>query len=361
MLLSSLTHRPRHSALRILALLAVSAATGCLEANAAQTDSGAAADVHAGTDAASPHADAKTDATTPGTDATMPGAPESGPVADGSAQGCKAPTTAFTMCASCDETSCTADLSAAVSACPAFYACFAECDCTDTSCADACAVGNSSTCTSALTTLGGCQSAMCATECAAPASDAGPHPDGAAQGCKNPTPTFTGCASCDETSCAADLSAAQSACPAFYSCFASCNCTDMSCADTCAAGDSTACTSALTTLDDCQTSMCAYACSTTSTDGGGSAPMVPDCADPTTEEASIYAACSSCDATSCQSDVTTAVSACGAYYTCFAACDCDNVACEDACEADLNTACDTAIGALTTCQDTSCATPCSGE
>jgi hypothetical protein len=89
--------------------------------------------------------------------------------------------------------------------------------------------------------------------------------------------------------------------------------------------------------------------------------MVPDCADPTTEEASIYAACSSCDATSCQSDVTAAVSACSAYYPCFAACDCDDIPCEDACTPDATTACDAAIDALTTCQETSCSAPCSGE
>jgi hypothetical protein len=357
--------RIRSSSFAVLALLASALTSGCLEANAAQTDGGATKDGGTATpDTGSSHpSDASADRGAPGADATMTGTPDAtdGAKTNSKIPTCKGATAAESACVTCDETSCSANVTDAVGACQAFYACFEGCECTDASCVNKCETLASTTCGAAVQGLATCQKSSCATACATPAVDAGQPMTDASSGssCKNPTATQKSCAACDESSCAADLTAAETQCVSLYSCIPGCDCSDMSCIDNCAMMDTTACTSALTTLQSCQTSKCAAACSGTAADGGSAPPTIPVCANATSAELTLYNTCSACDATSCQSSVTSAVSSCAAYYACYAACDCGDFLCTDGCAPDLTAACDSAIDALAACQDTSCSAQCS--
>jgi hypothetical protein len=180
----------------------------------------------------------------------------------------------------------------------------------------------------------------------------------------NPTPTQTACGQCEETNCASVVSTEKSACAgAFDTCFAKCSCTDTSCIDKCAEAASSNCQSALEALANCQTgTACKATCSTvtdagSTKDGGSTGGVIPDCADPTPAEQTLYTKCSACDNSKCSSEVASAVSSCSTYYACFATCDCDDTICQEF-ECVPGAACDTAIGTLTTCQDDNCAADC---
>jgi len=271
---------------------------------------------------------------------------------------CKNPTTTATQCATCLEGSCAATASTAVSACATFYSCYAACDCSDATCIQTCVSAAPTSCTSTIGPLETCQSSMCAAACTPP--DAGSTGDaGSSGGCKNPTPATTACGSCTESHCASALSTSETTCTSFYTCFATCNCTDTSCIEGCAAADTqNGCSTALTSLNTCQTTSCASACAP-STGDGGTAGQVPDCANPSSAQQTAYATCSACDHTSCPSQVSTAVSACNSYYTCFAGCACGDTFCELACPGNTaGSACNTAIVALTECQNTNCLASC---
>lgn len=71
--------------------------------------------------------------------------------------------TAYASCSACDNASCGQYVAAAVVACSAYYACFAE-----TSCATAvmsCAVDSNANCDTAATELATCQGTFCALDC----------------------------------------------------------------------------------------------------------------------------------------------------------------------------------------------------
>jgi len=355
--------RGRQAALVLVALVMSGPLAGCLEANAVQPDSGTT------TDAGSTHADTGTshasDATpdtgAPMKDATMTQSPDAMVT---TIPTCKGGTPAELACVSCDETSCGPTVTAAVAACGDFYTCFAACECADATCVNACVTKVTTPCDEALTALASCQKSTCTAKCATPdaasPADTGPVTDASAHSCTGATQTQKNCAACDESSCAADLAAAESACASFYACLPTCACSDTTCIDGCASGPSSACTTAATTLNSCQTSMCANKCSGAATDGGSAPPTIPDCAGATTAESTLYAACSACDATSCQSEVTAATKDCSAYYSCYAACACGDFLCDEACNGHLNATCDADIEALATCQGTSCNAPCTG-
>ena len=356
--------RLAHDAIVLLAPLATLLSTGCLEGTAAQADSGTAADA-AGvrSDTGSSHtADATPDVGTTSPDATMMHGPDA---TTASIPTCKGGTPTELACVKCDEMGCAPSVASAVAACSDFYSCFQACECTDATCVNACETKITAPCDNALTALASCQKGTCTAACAAPdagqPADAAKVTDASAKSCTGATQTQKNCAACDEASCAADLSAAESACASFYQCLPTCACSDTACINNCETGASAACGSAATALSSCQTSMCSAACSGAGTDGGSSVPTVPNCAGATAAESMIYTACSACDATNCQSEVTAATKDCSAYYSCYAACACGDFLCDDACGGDLTGTCDADIDALATCQGTYCATPCSGE
>jgi len=362
--------------------LTLSALAGCLESSATSpaTDSGASKDgggATRGPDATTAgDSGSRQDGKTVSFDApTSTG--DAGALPDGavSIPSCLSPTAAETACAACDEKSCASTVAAAVSTCASFYTCYEKCSCSDATCIGACesAAASDSTCVSAAEALQSCQKASCATACATP--DAGSASGGDAAtftgdagvvipSCKNPTTTDTACASCVEHDCTSAAKTAVTACSAFYTCFAGCDCSGTSCIGNCesAAASNSACVTAAEALQSCQTSKCTSSC--TAKDGGaaakdgGGAATIPNCTGGASTEVTTYKACLACDQASCGSQVTAAVAACTAYYACWGTTSCATAA--TACAADTTTACTTAVTSLTTCQNASCWIQCSG-
>jgi hypothetical protein len=93
--------------------------------------------------------------------------------------------------------------------------------------------------------------------------------------CKNPQaagPGSAACNTCLESNCGSQLSAASSACSAYESCYAGCDCSDFTCIANCAATkiDMT-CQNGGSGLISCQSNMCSSQCTGTigGTDAGG--------------------------------------------------------------------------------------------
>lgn len=342
-------------------------AAGCLEANATTTALDGGSDTGHTTpsfDAGkTPHPDATvTDTGTPTTDSGPTTGHDAPAMSEaGMASTCLHPSNAYKACASCDEMMCASEITASKPICGSFYTCVGMCDCSDTSCVDACAMAASGSCQTDLENFVKCQNAMCTAACA---TDAGAPPDAAPSGdagqsCKNPTQVQKDCAACDKTKCATEVSSANGACSTFYACFDNCACSDTTCIDNCAAAAPGSCLTALKALNTCQMSMCSATCS--GSDGGtpkdaGTAGQIPDCMNPTPAEATTYAACSACDDMACASEVTSAVSACPIYNMCIASHDCSTAA--TACAGDLTGACYTAATALNNCQTANCLVAC---
>jgi hypothetical protein len=82
---------------------------------------------------------------------------------------CANPTSAeqmlYTACSACDHTSCSTYVTTAVSDCTAFYACYAQCDCSDTACQTTCESQITVACDTAIGTLTDCQDTFCAASC----------------------------------------------------------------------------------------------------------------------------------------------------------------------------------------------------
>lgn len=88
-----------------------------------------------------------------------------------------------------------------------------------------------------------------------------------------------------------------------------------------------------------------------------SAPL-PTCKNPGAPEV----ACDACGAASCGDEVAAIESACGAYLTCLAACDCSDSACQRTCEGQSSTSCMIALGQKTCAACTSaCTTTATGS
>ncbi len=182
--------------------------------------------------------------------------------------------------------------------------------------------------------------------------------------CTSPTAGETACNTCVESSCPTETAAALAACATFYTCYAACACSDMSCITTCEGNAPSACDTPATNLISCQMSMCATACAppdagTTVPDSGpphdGGATL-PLCKEPTTAETT----CNDCLESSCKSQATAALGACGPFYSCYAACDCSDTSCITTCEGKAPSGCDTPAENLITCQKSDCATACGG-
>jgi hypothetical protein len=71
---------------------------------------------------------------------------------------------------------------------------------------------------------------------------------------------YAACSACDQTSCAADVTAAVSDCGDYYGCFAMCDCSATGCQTTCEEQITTACSTAIDTLTACQDTFCAASC-----------------------------------------------------------------------------------------------------
>jgi hypothetical protein len=278
---------------------------------------------------------------------------------------CKDASTLNNACAACDESKCSSEVVAAVSACAAFYTCYEMCSCGDSTCIMACEKKDApSSCATPATNLINCESAMCASACGLDAGmttskDSGPPPADAGATCKNPTSTQEKCGECETTSCASTVASEKSTCGTFNTCFDACDCSDTTCQDQCYEAASSACQAVLGDLQTCQTSTCKSACTASadagapSGDGGSSGDTVPDCKDPTSEEQTFYTQCSTCDNTNCAPDVTNAVSSCSAYYSCIASTDCSTAL--EACEPQMESSgCETAVDELTACQNDFC-------
>jgi len=344
-----------------VAVLSTSLLAGCLEANATTAPADGGKESGGGRTGDSGRTGTPDTGKT-GADATKSGHGDASSDSGGGASSCLHATATQTACGECAAGACKSSLSASETACPGFYACFAKCDCSDATCIGNCYTAAPATCQSSLGTFTSCQSSMCASACTpgdgGAVTDSGAHGDASADSCKNPTATELACGACDETMCKSDVTAAQAACASFYTCFAGCDCSSTSCIDGCAVAAPSSCQTALETLNSCQSSKCSSACSGSGKDAGGTSGTIPDCANPTSTEASTYTACSACDTASCASDVAAAVSACTAYYACFGATDCASAL--TVCAADITAGCQTAVDALAVCQNTNCLLPCSG-
>jgi hypothetical protein len=84
-------------------------------------------------------------------------------------------------------------------------------------------------------------------------------------------PGSTACNSCIETSCSSQLSAAESPCSAYLSCYASCQCMDGTCIDGCTAKATGSCANPFADVGACIGQSCATPCLGPSSSDGGSA------------------------------------------------------------------------------------------
>jgi hypothetical protein len=82
--------------------------------------------------------------------------------------------------------------------------------------------------------------------------------------------------------------------------------------------------------------------------------VIPTCTNPTANQV----ACTTCVEQSCVSTVSTALTACAAFYSCFQKCDCSDTACVDTCLSKAPASCTTALGAVAACEKSSCASAC---
>jgi len=202
---------------------------------------------------------------TPDAGSTQP--KDAAPVGDAGAT-CLNPSATYKSCAACDESKCGSDVTAAQTACAGttFPTCTAKCQCSDTSCVEACATASTvpTACVTALTNTYNCQSSSCTAACTASANDAGTQKDGGNTSgipdCKSPTSAqqtaYASCLACDNQNCASYVSAAVSGCSTYYACIASTDCTTALTSCT----PSTACDTAASPLVDCQAFFCSSAC-----------------------------------------------------------------------------------------------------
>jgi hypothetical protein len=364
----------------VSATLAAAALTlpACLEGSATTADGGAdgahatstsgASNTGSSGGSGSSHASGTSGSGSSGTGSTTSGATGvSGMDAGGLLPVCKNPTGLVIACNDCVESMCVPDVAPVLSACASFYTCYEACDCSDSACIMACQKAAPAGCDTPATNLIDCQMMMCAKACSPP--DAGSDASGsdattgsdAGATCKNPTATQLACGRCEEMSCASTVASEKSMCGSFNACFEQCACSSTSCLETCYEAAGSACQTVLGQLDSCQTGTCMAACSGTATDGGTttdggmSTSGIPDCKNPTSGEAALYASCSACDDQNCAMYVTAAVSACSAYYACFGSTDCSSAA---DCDGDITSDCQVAIDDLAGCQGFVCAADC---
>lgn len=97
------------------------------------------------------------------------------------------------------------------------------------------------------------------------------------------------------------------------------------------------------------------ACSSSSSGGSSD---VPACKGNTGASGPGSAACSSCLQSNCGSQIASEQGACGAYNSCYEACDCSNLTCLTDCQSRIDSACQSPYGAVTTCLSQNCQMQC---
>jgi hypothetical protein len=81
---------------------------------------------------------------------------------------CENPSTAEQACLTCENSTCSTDVSATTSACSSYVSCLAACTCGTQSCMDDClsqAADAGTACENAIESLGTCSNSMCKTPC----------------------------------------------------------------------------------------------------------------------------------------------------------------------------------------------------
>jgi hypothetical protein len=99
------------------------------------------------------------------------------------------------------------------------------------------------------------------------------------------------------------------------------------------------------------------ACSN-STSGGTGPSSAPSCQGATGSSGPGTAACNSCLQTNCASQLSSFENACGAYLTCYGACQCSDIACLEDCLTKIEGTCQTADAPFTSCLTQSCPSEC---